>query len=77
MKHRHHKPFHPTSGPVAPPSSAPASPPPAQDVAVRAYFIYLSQGCPAGQDVPHWLEAEAQLATEARFEDGSQPPELL
>lgn len=33
------------------------------EVARKAYFIYLSQGCPKGQDVQHWLEAEAQMMT--------------
>jgi len=37
---------------------------PSQDeVAKRAYFIYLKQGCPQGQDVQHWLEAEAQAVS--------------
>jgi len=30
-------------------------------VAKVAYFIYLNQGCPQGQDMHHWLEAEAQV----------------
>jgi hypothetical protein len=30
------------------------------EVSKRAYYIYLKQGCPQGQDVQHWLEAEAQ-----------------
>ena len=35
------------------------------EVARKAYFIYLNQGCPQAHDVQHWLEAEAQV-TEAR-----------
>jgi hypothetical protein len=31
------------------------------EIATRAYFIYLSAGCPAGREMQHWLEAEAQL----------------
>lgn len=31
------------------------------DIAARAYFIYVNAGCPAGMEVQHWLEAEAQL----------------
>lgn len=30
------------------------------EVASRAYAIYLDQGSPQGRDVQHWLEAEAQ-----------------
>lgn len=33
------------------------------DVAKRAYYIYLKQGCPQGQDMQHWLEAEAQAVS--------------
>jgi hypothetical protein len=35
--------------------------PPEDEVARKAYFIYLDQGCPQGQDKQHWFEAEAQL----------------
>jgi hypothetical protein len=31
------------------------------EIAARAYFIYISAGCPEGQEMQHWLEAEAQL----------------
>ena len=31
------------------------------EIATRAYFIYISAGCPEGQEMQHWLEAEAQL----------------
>jgi len=31
------------------------------EVAKEAYFIYLNQGCPQGQDMHHWLEAEAHV----------------
>jgi hypothetical protein len=31
------------------------------EVARKAYFIYLSQGCPQGQDMEHWFDAEAQV----------------
>jgi hypothetical protein len=30
------------------------------EIARRAYFIYLDRGCPQGEDVQHWFEAEAQ-----------------
>lgn len=35
--------------------------PSADDVAACAYLTYLSQGSLPGQDVRHWLDAEAQL----------------
>jgi hypothetical protein len=31
------------------------------EIATRAYFIYVSAGRPHGQEMQHWLEAEAQL----------------
>ena len=31
------------------------------EIATRAYFIYESEGCPAGRELDHWLEAEAEL----------------
>jgi len=31
------------------------------EVAKKAYFIYLNSGSQSGQEVKHWLEAEAQL----------------
>jgi hypothetical protein len=31
------------------------------EIATCAYFIYVSEGCPAGREMDHWLEAEARL----------------
>jgi hypothetical protein len=31
------------------------------EIARKAYFMYLDQGCPQGQDRRHWFEAEAQV----------------
>jgi hypothetical protein len=31
------------------------------EVARKAYLIYLKQGSPQGRDVQHWLDAEAQM----------------
>jgi hypothetical protein len=36
------------------------------EVARKAYFIYLNQGCPEGRDVQHWLAAEAQMTAPAQ-----------
>ncbi len=32
-----------------------------EEIARRAYEIWLSKGCPHGHDVEHWLEAERQI----------------
>jgi hypothetical protein len=31
-------------------------------VAIAAYFIWLSEGCPEGRDQAHWHEAELKLS---------------
>ncbi len=31
------------------------------DIATCAYFLYVNEGCPAGRELDHWLEAEARL----------------
>jgi len=41
-------------------STATASPS-QQDIAKRAFEIYMSKGCPQGQDEQIWLEAEREL----------------
>ncbi len=38
--------------------------PSTDEVARRAYFSYLNEGSRPGQDVQHWLTAEAQLIEE-------------
>lgn len=32
-----------------------------EEIAVCAYRIWLSEGCPQGQCLRHWIEAEEQL----------------
>jgi len=32
-----------------------------EEIELRAYQIYVECGCPDGQDVEHWLQAERQL----------------
>jgi len=44
--------------PLAPEVEAGA---PYVEIATRAYFIYLNAGRPEGQEMQHWLEAEAEL----------------
>jgi len=36
-----------------------------EDVARRAYEIWLSKGCEQGHDLDHWIEAERQLRQQA------------
>ena len=31
------------------------------EIATCAYFFYVNEGCPAGRELDHWLEAEARL----------------
>jgi hypothetical protein len=39
---------------------------PTQDeISARAYEIYLREGCVAGRDLDHWLQAEAELRSSA------------
>jgi hypothetical protein len=37
------------------------SPPTHDEIARRAYQIFVERGRPEGRDMEHWLEAEAQL----------------
>jgi hypothetical protein len=34
------------------------------EVARRAYFVYVNQGSSQGHEVQHWLQAEAELLAE-------------
>lgn len=46
-----------------------------EEIAVRAYEIFEERGAIPGDDVSHWLEAEAELkhAAEAQAETHSRP----
>jgi hypothetical protein len=37
------------------------------EVARRAYFTYVDQGCPQGRSVQHWLDAEAEMIKERQI----------
>jgi len=40
---------------------------PTQDeIAIRAYELFLNEGCAYGRDVEHWLRAEEQLRAEKK-----------
>jgi hypothetical protein len=51
-----------------PPGSrkAGATVPAADQIAVRAYQIWVANGCPQGRDTEHWLQAERELTGKAR-----------
>jgi hypothetical protein len=34
-------------------------------IEVRAYEIWVHEGCPEGHDVEHWLRAETEIAGES------------
>lgn len=36
-----------------------------EEIARKAYFIYLNQGSPQGHEVEHWLAAEAECLADA------------
>lgn len=42
-------------------SQSSASSPTYEQIAERAYYIWESRGCPWGQSLENWLEAERQL----------------
>jgi hypothetical protein len=37
-----------------------------EEIGIRAYEIYVSEGCPAGSDLDHWLRAEKELRAHGR-----------
>lgn len=47
-------------------AAAPKSKPTHEQVAQRAYEIYLERGCTPGDPMQDWLRAELELATPAR-----------
>ena len=34
-----------------------------EDIATRAYFLYLEGGCQDGRDVEYWLQAEKEIGS--------------
>lgn len=45
-------------------------------IEMRAYEIWLHEGCPNGHELDHWLKAESELASETTSDekDGKAPP---
>jgi hypothetical protein len=50
----------------APPAKAAATAASAEKIAARAYEIWQANGCPDGQDLEHWLQAERELRGNGR-----------
>ena len=46
-----------------------------QDIAARAYQLYVAEGCTDGCDVRHWLHAESEL--KADYQDRRAQAEVL
>jgi hypothetical protein len=44
------------------------------EIAQRAYQVFLERGQPQGHDLDHWLEAEAQLKQGAQQQQQRQKP---
>jgi hypothetical protein len=62
-KRSHHEEYvatHPTTPSTSSKQPGVAVKPSRDEVAVKAYLIYVNQNYPQGRDVQHWLEAEAQ-----------------
>lgn len=53
--------------------SAPAR----QVVAIRAYHIWESRGCPDGTAVDDWLQAEGELQAASKFRSGQREQRKL
>lgn len=45
------------------------------DIALRAYTIYVDEGCPAGRELDHWRQAEREVLAELppQGDGGKQP----
>lgn len=68
MKHAKHL-HHPIQSPVTPADAGATKPEfhaNPDEVALRAYYIFLSQGGQHGRDQDNWFEAESALKNEAR-----------
>lgn len=42
-------------------------------IELRAYDIWVHEGCPSGRNLDHWLQAETEIAAEAASET-ERPP---
>lgn len=50
----------------------PRSTPTHEQIAARAYEIFIERGRPQGRDLDHWLEAEAQLRAAGQAGDAAR-----
>lgn len=48
------------------PRKAAATPPTYEEIALRAYYIYLERGCTPGDPMQDWLRAEKELLEGAK-----------
>jgi hypothetical protein len=60
----------PAPAPVAKPAFKAAKPavkrdPTPEEIGVRAFEIYVSEGCQEGNDLDHWLRAEKELRSQS------------
>ena len=46
-----------------------------EQIAARAYEIFIERGQPQGRDLDHWLEAETQLRAAAQSTSGARMQE--
>jgi hypothetical protein len=51
----------PAAKPVVKVAAKPSRAPTPEEISSRAYEIYLSEGCPEGSSLEHWLRAEREL----------------
>ena len=42
-------------------------------IAARAYAIWQAEGCPEGQALRHWLQAEKETSASDRTEEAAPP----
>lgn len=46
------------------------------EISARAYEIYLREGCVAGRNLEHWLQAEAELRNSSNGDRNGHSPEI-
>ena len=56
------------------PKSNPTAAPDEDAIAKRAYELYLQRGSVSGHELDDWLEAEAELSTEASLRQATVQP---
>ncbi|MBN2573351.1 MAG: DUF2934 domain-containing protein [Deltaproteobacteria bacterium] len=49
---------------VKPARASTRNEPTPEEIGIRAFEIYVSEGCPDGKDQEHWLRAEQELRSQ-------------